>query len=317
MRRWPGVATRIRADWERSGLAATALGAIGFSLGIAVARVGVGETPHSAAFAKTAGFSVWSATTGFEVALWVICWTKANGIGCEIRSRLPKISVWPFIVVIVALVIALRFALLLYPTLHTPVYGMRIRQAILQIIGILAASPALFGIWRIQAWLRSPAAEIPSPLAIVQPLPGRLIADMIFARDTLKRLLFILSLMIGAVVFATGSLRSALITAGMTPSQFPAASVVLFGALFTAILALLFAPAYVELRDLQRRIRDSVSRIPNDGIPPESWYVERERLSALLQLDSSSLEAIRSVTLLLGPFFTALATLFVHDLKIQ
>ncbi len=87
VRRWPGLAARIRADWKRSGLGATALGAIGFSLGIAVAMVGVGETPQSAAFAKTAGFSVWSAITGFEVALWAICWTKANGIGHEIRSQ--------------------------------------------------------------------------------------------------------------------------------------------------------------------------------------------------------------------------------------
>jgi hypothetical protein len=89
-----------------------------------------------------------------------------------------------------------------------------------------------------------------------------------------------------------------------------------FGALFTAMLALLFTPAYVDLRELQRRIRDFISRIPGDGMPPESWYLERERLSSLLQLDSSALEAIRSATLLLGPFFTALVTLFVHDLKI-
>jgi hypothetical protein len=41
-----------------------------------------------------------------------------------------------------------------------------------------------------------------------------------------------------------------------------------------------------------------------------------ENGSQLLQLDSSALEAIRSATLLLGPFFTALVTLFVHDLKI-
>jgi len=316
VRHRPGLAARIRADWKRSGLAATALGAMGFSFGIAVARVGVGETPYSAAFAKTAEFSVWSAITGFEVALWAICWAKANGIGREIRSRLPKTSIWPFIVVIVALVAALRFALLFYPTVHTPVYGMRVRQVILQLTGILAAAPALFGIWRIQAWLRSPATEIPSPLANVQPLSGRLITNTIFARETLKRLLLILSLMIGAVVFATGSLRSALIAAGSTPSEFPATNVVLFGALFSAMLALLFAPAYVELRELQRRIRDSISRIPDDGILPDSWHLERERLSALLQLDSSSLEAIRSATLLLGPFFTALVTLFVHDLKI-
>ena len=316
MRHWPGLAARIRADWNRSGLGATALGAIGFSLGIAVARVGAGETPQSAAFAKTPGFSVWSAITGFEVALWAICWTKATGIGHEVRSRLPKASTWPFIAVIVALVAALRFALLLYPTVRTPVYGMPVRQAILQLIGILAAGPALFGMWRIQAWLRSPAAEIPSPLANVRPLSGRLISDTVFVRETLNRLLLILSLMIGAVVFATGSLRSALIAAGSMPSRFPATSVLLFGALFTAMLALLFTPVYVDLREFQRRIRDFISRVPSDGIPPESWYLERERLSALLQVDSSALEAIRSATLLLGPFFTALVTLFVHDLKI-
>lgn len=303
------------ADWNRSGLDSTALGAIGFSLGIAIARVGVGETPQSSAFANTAEFSVWCAITGFEVALWAICWMKARKVYRDIRSRLPRCSIWPFIVVIIALIAAARVALFIYPTVHTSVYGMQVRQTILQSLGILAATPALIGIWRIQAWVCGPTVEVPSPL-LASTHPGSTISDILFARETLKRLLLIVSLMIGAVVFATGSLRSAFIAAGSAPSGFPATSVLLYGALFTAALALLFAPAHANLRDLQRRVRDSLCRIPDDGMPSERWYLERERLSALLQLDSSSLESVRAAILLLGPFLGALITLFVPDLKI-
>jgi len=62
----------------------------------------------------------------------------------------------------------------------------------------------------------------------------------LFAREALKRLLLIVSLMIGAVVFATGSLRSAFMLPASPPSGFPATSILLYGALFTAALALLF-----------------------------------------------------------------------------
>jgi hypothetical protein len=304
------AAARVRGDWERSGLITTALGAVGFSLGIVVARVEADHTARSAAFARTAGFSVWCAITGFEVALWVICWTRARSISRETKQRLPPTSVWPFIVVVVTLIAAARVALLLYPTVRTPVYGMPVRQVILQGVGMVAAAPALFGIWRVQAWLRGLAADD------LTRTPGKVIADLLFARETLKRLLLILSLMIGSVVFATGSLRSALMAAGASSSSFPATSVILFGALFTAMLGLLFAPAYADLRELQAKIRDTLSVIPEDGLPTEDWHGERERLTALLHLDSSSLEALRSAALLLTPFLSALITLFVRDLKI-
>lgn len=315
MRYRPSPAARIRADWSRSGLASTALGAIGFSLGIAVARVGVGETPASAAFANTPEFSVWCGITGFEVALWAICWMKARQIGRNIRSRLPRAPTWPFVIVVVVLIAAARVALFLYPTIHVPVYGMRVRQMVLQFLGILAAAPVLSGIWRIQAWLRSPTAVVPSPL-LTSAHPGRTISDILFAREALQRLLLTVSLMIGAVVFATGALHSAFIASGSAVSGFPASGVLQYGALFTAALALLFVPAYVDLREFQRQVRDTLSRIPDNGMPSEPWYAERERLSALLQLDSGPLEAIRAATLLLSPFLSALVTLFVPDLKI-
>jgi hypothetical protein len=229
VRYMPRPPARIRADWYRSGLASTALGAVGFSLGIVVARIGVGKTPQSAAFAKTAEFSVWCAITGFEVALWAICWTKARAISRDIRSHLPRVPTWPFLAVVVVLIVAARVALLLYPTIHMPLYGMPVRQIVLQCVGILAAIPALSGVWRIQAWLRSPRAVVPSPI-LAPAHPGRTISDILFAREALQRLLLILSLMIGSVVFATGALRSAVLAAGFAPSQFSASSVLLFGA---------------------------------------------------------------------------------------
>jgi hypothetical protein len=212
------------------------------------------------------------------------------------------------------LIVAARIALLLYPTIHVPVYGMRVRQVILQCLGILAAIPALSGIWRIQAWLRHATAAVPSPPRASAHL-GRTISTILFAREALRRLLLIFSVMIGAVVIATGALRSAFMATGSPPSGFPATGVLLFGALFTAMLALLFVPAYTDLRAFQRRVRDTLSRIPSHGKPSERWYMQRERLSALLQLDSGAVEAIRAAALLLGPFLSALATLFVPDLK--
>ena len=307
MRRWPVRAARLAAEWDRSGLTSTAMGAAGFAFGVAMTRVGVGATPSSAAFAGTATFSVWSAVTGFEVALWAICWVRARTVVRDVRHRLPPAPVWPFVVVLLVLVAAARTALFLYPTIVTPLHGMAVRQVVLQCVALLAAVPALVGIARIQAWLRGPAAP-PSRLSAAGT-PGRMVADLVFARQALLRLLFLLSLMIAAVVVATGALRSAFVAAGLPPADFPAVGVLLFGALLSAALALLFVPVYVDLRDHQRKVRDLLSPVPDDGVPSEGWHAERERLTALLGLDSGAVDTVRTVTLLLGPFLTALATL--------
>ena len=121
--------------------------------------------------------------------------------------------------------------------------------------------------------------------------------------------------MIGAVVFATGALRHALVAAGYESSSFPATGVLLYGALFTAALALLFIPAYTDLRHRQRQFRDCLSRIPDTGIPDEHWSATRERLSEMLALTAGLPEAARATTLLLGPFLSALVILFLPDLR--
>lgn len=120
-----GLVAQVKADWTNSGLTATALGAIGFSCGVLAARVGTGRTPESAKFAGTAEFSVWCGVTGFEVALWTICWASARRVNKEIASRLPRVPTWPFVIVTFALIAAARVSLFLYPTIQTPVYGMR------------------------------------------------------------------------------------------------------------------------------------------------------------------------------------------------
>jgi len=220
--------------------------------------------------------------------------------------------VWPFAVVVVALLIAARIGLLLYPVIRLPLYGMQIRQNLLQIGAVTAAVPALSSTWRVQTWLRGARGPRGRPPA----RPGQMISDLLFVRDTLRHLLLLFSLMIGGIVVATGALRSAYLADAPAESDFPAAGVLLFGGLFTAMLALLFVPVYADLRALQRRVRDSLSRIPRHGRPAERWYTQRERLTGLLELDSGVLDALRVATLVLGPFIGALATLFVPDLRL-
>ncbi|MER6077017.1 hypothetical protein [Streptomyces sp. NPDC001833] len=295
-------------------MTAAALGAAGFAIGVMLCRIGSGRTPPSAEFARLPEFSVWCVVTGFEVALWVLCGLSARGVERDIKARLPPAPLWPFVVVLIALVVAVRIGLLLYPLIRMPLYAMQVRQSILQALGLLAAFPALLGTWRIQAWLRSMSA-------LTRPgqtprRPGKVMSDLLFVREALRRLMVLFSLMIGAVVFATGALRSAYLAVGHPHADFPAVSVLLFGGLFTAMLALLFVPVYVDQRAFRRHMRDSLSRFPRDGRPAEDWYAQRERLTGLLQLNSGALEAVQVTTAVLGPLLGALVTLFVPDLKI-
>jgi hypothetical protein len=308
--RWQVLVGRWAADWKCSGLNATTLGALAFAFGIAVARVGFGAIPESAAFAGTGEFSIWSVVTGFEVAVWAICWMAARSVRVEVDTQLPRAAAWPFVVVIAGLIVAARTALFFYPTIDIPLYGMRARQIVLQLVAILAAAPALFGIWRVQAWLRR--ADSRAALSPVTDLPvGPTVSRVLLVRAALHRLLLILSVMIGAVVFATGALRSAYLAGGLATDGFPPTSVLLFGALLTAALALLFIPVYADLRDFQRRLRERLCPVPMAGLPDEAWHVERERLTVLLRLDSGLVDTLRAATLVLGPFATALVTLFV------
>ena len=60
---------------------------------------------------------------------------------------------------------------------------------------------------------------------------------------------------------------------------------------------------------------DGLCRLPDDGIPPADWHTARDRTATLLQLDGGLLEAVRTVTVVLGPFLGALTMIFVPDLK--
>lgn len=215
-----------------------------------------------------------------------------------------------------ALVVAVRFGLRPYPVIEVPLYGTRVRHTVLRLFAIAAAAPALLGIWRIQAWLRRAGAGLRA--ARLPPRPGRVISDLLFAREALRRLMLLFSLMIGAVVAATGALRSARRAAAPPPADFPASDVLRFGGLFTALLALLallFVPMYADLRASRRRMRDALSPIPRHGRPTEDRYAQRERLTALLGLNAGAAEAVQVASLVLGPFLGALVVLFVPDLR--
>lgn len=91
-----------------------------------------------------------------------------------------------------------------------------------------------------------------------------------------------LGVAIGAATLATGALRNAVIASGsVTDSQFPPIYPLLYGGLFTAILAMIYLPTYDELQCTSRRVVEMAYPLDWHDGPVHRWFERRRDITEL------------------------------------
>jgi hypothetical protein len=146
---------------------------------------------------------------------------------------------------------------------------------------------------------------------------------LLMLRDSLQRILGIEGAIIGVAVLATAGLRNAVLVYGDTVRahpllyphtpvpHFPPEDVLIYGAAFSAFLALFWAPIYRRMTAVAARMCDAIAP---PIAPDESWadWEERRRsVEEYLGLTATTTETFRSTVAILTPLLSALLGLLL------
>jgi len=170
----------------------------------------------------------------------------------------------------------------------------RIRVGLLLGVGVVVALMAVGGIWLVRAALRDLASSAE---------PGeKHIQTFLRLREQLQFLLTVLGILVGGLTLATGALRNALVATTPDLKGFPPELVLVYGAYFTALVALIYAPTYIALVATGRKLVDDLWPMP----PPKSdawddWYDRRKDLEELLQLQQGAVKNFQAGFAILAP----------------
>jgi hypothetical protein len=131
---------------------------------------------------------------------------------------------------------------------------------------------------------------------------GRDLAQYLGLRDYAETFLLILGGMIGVATLSLGALRKALLAVGYSGEAFPAVLVLAYGAYFTLLVALIYLPVFVALRETALRLLNQV--YPIQSVGSSTWaeqFSKRETLGRALRLETTAEQSLRSGVAILAP----------------
>ena len=120
--------------------------------------------------------------------------------------------------------------------------------------------------------------------------------------------------MVTLATLAKGALRQAYLATGGNPSAFPSEFVLLQGAYFTGLLALVYLPTFTILAALGADLVESAYPVtaPNlDWDNLSRWQANRKSLEEILQLQSGAVDNLRASVSILAPVATSVITVLL------
>jgi hypothetical protein len=278
----------------------------------------------------TGQYDLWLALLAAETGLWALAVVPLSQ---AVRDLWPFGSGnWPRIVLSIALLVLMIVVITLVTrqaTVHR-IYPLPSRRTKLTIIGVIGSLVALLGalaMLLVNAALRRMDAEISSHAGSGDPADERQVAlgageRLVALRAQLQRCLVIEGAIVGAAVLATAGLRSAIVAyAGrehhaqphaIVPT-FPAEDVLAYGAAFTLLLVLFWAPIAYRMKILAGRIRDRV--VPGDPSSADwsEWNAQREAYEEYVGLNVTVGDNFRSAVAIFAPLSSALIGLLLKS----
>jgi hypothetical protein len=189
----------------------------------------------------------------------------------------------------------------------TPAYDFSAHETKISIIEALGVVVALGG----AAAVTLTYVAIDDAAAREGPVSGEEVRRYFELRASLLQLLAVEGSIISAAILATSALRHAVITATQAESSFPKEVLLAYGTYLSAMVALLYGPAYARLLELGRRLRDRMVDVDAAGTPLPDLLERRAKVGALLDLDVSASTSFRSAVLILTPLSSSLIGLLI------
>ncbi|MFQ6026950.1 MAG: hypothetical protein ACE5Q6_05470 [Dehalococcoidia bacterium] len=303
------------------------LGSLGFGTGLLILVYDTDATESSTLFSGSPQFLVWlfaiSVLTAFFFIGSLPIFTRIYQLRELMHNFLRGLSIYLVItVVMIALIVVPifvpRFVPVFvpdwisqwhsfdYPLAH---YVWKLR--IITLLGsFLVAGPAATGIWLVYEGVKA------NEKLITSEERQRSLADVekyVEYGAHLNVFLLILGLAVGMLMLTTGALRYALIaTAFANEENFPAALVLVYGAYFTLIVALVYIPTRVSLIEAGRKACDDL--LPYVSPTNRLWaqrITDRRHLEELLQVGASAVQSFQAGLAILAPLLSGLVPILL------
>jgi hypothetical protein len=186
------------------------------------------------------------------------------------------------------------------------------KMALVNLAAMIVALVAVAGIWDVRAALET---------AFEQKQSGRSVSTaqerievLLDLRSHLQRFITMLGAMIALATLAKGALRQAILATGGIAAQFPPEYVLLQGAYFTGLLALVYIPTYTLYATAGGDLVDSIYPVTAPDLDWEHlsrWRANRKSLEELLQLQSGAVHNFRASVAIMAPVATSVVTVLM------
>jgi hypothetical protein len=208
----------------------------------------------------------------------VVLWEPVQQLRRHFRSNLPEI-LGSSAVLFVLFMLPLLSGPVLVKLKPLPFEYAEVKVRIIVTFGFLvSALPTAIGVWLTQAAVRETFGASTSGEQDVNAYMR--------LRDYLQQFLTALGALLSGFILAIAALRAAALASGATTaSDYPSIYLLLLGAYYTALLAIIYFPAHLALAAAGRRLLDTYAALPVPG--SEGWstrYSTRKGLEELLEL---------------------------------
>ena len=301
-----------RSRWQPGPASVLVIAALGIAFGLGVLYVDWPFPDEADPYTSTSEYALWLFLFAAQMALWALALLPlAASLGALWRFgksnwRGVGVSTFFFALPLLAMAVGARFIGTSFPEINYPLPSHGVKLTAIAVIGSAIAITGALGMALVHAGL----SRIARDHLCSEDIRNQAIPDVLLLREHLQRLLAIEGVIIGAAVLATAALRNAVLAYGEKPgaetTAFPQEYVLVFGAAFSALLALLWAPIYSLLTSVSASICDAAvgGRAAN-----ESWIAWRERrkqFDDFLGVQATASASFRSAVAILTPLASGL-----------
>jgi hypothetical protein len=178
-----------------------------------------------------------------------------------------------------------------------------LKLMLVNLVAIIVALVAVTGIWYVRAALEATFAGKGSGGRSVRTLQEG-VDVLLDLRAYLQRFITLLGAMVALATLAKGALRQAILSTGGDAVSFPTDYVLLQGAYFTGLLALVYIPTYTILAAIGADLIDSAYPVTGSDLDWDNlshWQTNRKSLEELLEVGSGAVHNLRASVSILAP----------------
>ena len=188
-----------------------------------------------------------------------------------------------------------------------------LKMAIVNFTAMIVSLIAVVGIWYVRAALEATFAGKGAGERPVHSVQEG-IQVLLDLRGYLQWFITLLGAMVALATLAKGALRQAFLATGGNPAEFPSEYVLLQGAYFTGLLALVYIPTYTILAAIGADLLESAYPITAPDLDWENLsrlQANRKSLKEILQLGSGAVDNLRASVSILSPVATSVITVLL------